>query len=201
MKRRFSELARKLLALLLAAVLCHIVLTAGLIRAFGHTDNTKSCDVGIVLGAAVDGSEVSEVFRQRLNHAAELYRNGLIRMILVSGGQSEEDNCSEAEAGKHYLYACGIPSEAILTEDQSVNTLENMQYSAQVMETHGLKTALIISDPLHLFRAMLLADEVGIEAYASPTTTSAYHSTKTKLPFLARETFFCICGEWYCLFT
>jgi uncharacterized SAM-binding protein YcdF (DUF218 family) len=58
------------------------------------------------------------------------------------------------------------------------------------MEEHGLDSALIVSDPLHMKRAMLYADDKDMEAYSSPTPTSLYQSWKTKAPFLARETFY-----------
>ena len=57
--------------------------------------------------------------------------------------------------------------------------------------------AIIVSDPLHMKRAMLLEEEAGINAYSSPTPTSRYVSLRTKIPFLARETFYYIGYKWY----
>jgi uncharacterized SAM-binding protein YcdF (DUF218 family) len=58
------------------------------------------------------------------------------------------------------------------------------------MDNHELETALIVSDPLHMKRAMLYAHDLGIRAYSSPTPTSLYRSWRTKLPFLMREEFY-----------
>ena len=58
------------------------------------------------------------------------------------------------------------------------------------MRRHGLQSALIVSDPLHMQRAMLLARDIGIRAHAAPTPTSRYRSWKSKGPSLAYETFF-----------
>ena len=60
------------------------------------------------------------------------------------------------------------------------------------MDENALETAIIVSDPLHMKRAMLMAKDYGIPAYTSPTTTSMYKSLKTKIPFLLREEFFYI---------
>lgn len=60
------------------------------------------------------------------------------------------------------------------------------------MDEHNYKTALIVSDPLHMKRAMLQAKDYGIDAYSSPTNTSMYKSIKEKTKFLFRELFFLI---------
>jgi uncharacterized SAM-binding protein YcdF (DUF218 family) len=60
----------------------------------------------------------------------------------------------------------------------------------KIMDGHNLDTALIVSDPLHMKRAMLYAHDHEMKAYSSPTPTSLYRSWKTKLPFLAREVFY-----------
>jgi uncharacterized SAM-binding protein YcdF (DUF218 family) len=58
------------------------------------------------------------------------------------------------------------------------------------MLEHRLDTALIVSDPLHMKRAMRMAAELGVEASPAPTPTSRYRSWATKAPFLARELYF-----------
>ena len=90
------------------------------------------------------------------------------------------------------LMTGGVPTADILMEEQSTITQENLQYAAVAMAAEGLETALIVSDPLHMKRAMLLAKDHGILAYSSPTPSSRYIHLRTKLPFLARETFFYI---------
>ena len=57
------------------------------------------------------------------------------------------------------------------------------------MDDNRLNTALIVSDPLHMKRAILLANEAGIACYTSPTKTTAYKGREIKLKFLLREVF------------
>ena len=82
--------------------------------------------------------------------------------------------------------------EAIFKEEDSTITAENLENAGQVMREQGFSTALVVSDPLHMKRAMLYAHDLGMTAYSSPTPTSLYRSWKTKLPFLMREEFFYI---------
>jgi uncharacterized SAM-binding protein YcdF (DUF218 family) len=58
------------------------------------------------------------------------------------------------------------------------------------MRQHGIESAVVVSDPLHMKRAMMMADDLGIVAASSPTPTSRYRSLKTKLRFLLRELYF-----------
>ncbi len=58
------------------------------------------------------------------------------------------------------------------------------------MNLRGLRTAVIVSDPLHLKRAQVMADELGMDAVTSPTPTSRYRSVSARLRFLLRELYF-----------
>ena len=85
-------------------------------------------------------------------------------------------------------------------EEASVITRENLENSKALMEKNGYQTAIVVSDPLHMKRAMLLAEDAGMKAYSSPTPTTMYRSLKTKLPFLTRELFYCVGYKWYRIF-
>lgn len=175
----------------------YIIYNVTCICLYSGVDNTQKCDVGIVLGAAASDNGVSEVYRQRLNHAVTLYKDQTIDFIIVTGGKAADHENSDAYMAKQYLLREGIPAEVIFIEEKSTITQENLENSSKIMKDRELETALIISDPLHMKRAMLMAKDLEINAYASPTKTSAYKSMKTKIPFLARETFFYIGYKWY----
>lgn len=164
---------------------------------YSSVDETRKCDVGIVLGAATDFNGVSEAYKQRLNHAVALYKNDTIDMIIVTGGKAKGSKNSDAYMAKQYLLEEGVLEESVLLEEESVITQENLQNSLKIMQDNELETALIISDPLHMKRAMRMAKDLEMNAFSSPTKTSAYKSLKTKIPFLWRETFFYIGYKWY----
>ena len=144
----------------------------------------------LVLGAAVLGDVPSPVLIERLRHAQQLYEAGVVSRIVVTGGRSPEDELSEAVASRNWLVEQGVPAGDIVLEDQSRTTLENLQFARIVLEQAGIRDVLIVSDPLHMRRAMLIAGRMGVAAGSSPTRTSRYQTWDTTLPFLAREVWF-----------
>ncbi|MCL2560319.1 MAG: YdcF family protein, partial [Turicibacter sp.] len=83
--------------------------------------------------------------------------------------------------------AAGIPAASILIEESSRTTEDNFSYAMHLIEDHDISTVIIVSDPLHMYRAMRMATDNGLEAFSSPTPTTRYQSFETQLPFLRRE--------------
>ena len=183
---------KRLAAFLLAAILIYVSGTAISIVSYSEKDETRPADTAIVLGASVYDNSPSPVFRERIDHAVDLYNDGYVKTIIMTGGVGEGNIRSEADIAREYAEQQGIPAEAIFKEEDSTITAENLENAGQVMREQGFSTALVVSDPLHMKRAMLYAHDLGMTAYSSPTPTSLYRSWKTKLPFLMRETFFYI---------
>jgi uncharacterized SAM-binding protein YcdF (DUF218 family) len=175
-------------AAVFAALLCVFLLLAVSIVRASKTDETRAADCILVLGAGTWEGEVSPVFRERLAHAVRLYRAGYAQKIILTGGLDPQNTVTDAEAARRWIEAQGIPEEDVLTEEESRYTHENFLYARGIMEREGLRTALVVSDPLHMKRAMLCARDFGVVGYASPTTTTLYKSARTVVPFLIRET-------------
>lgn len=173
-------------------ILVYLLCTAVSIVSYAKVDEKQEADVAIVLGAGVLGNEPSPVFRERINHGIWLYENGYVDMLLFTGGIGDGMTESDAAVAKRYALSQGIPEENILVEEESHITQENIANAKIIMDANHLATAIIVSDPLHMKRAMLMARDYGIDAFTSPTPTSRYITWKTKLPFLAREEFFYI---------
>ena len=190
----------KVLILLILFLVIYIGKNVFDICAFSAEDQKYRADVAVILGAAAYNGEVSPVYRERINHGITLYEEGYVDRLIVTGGTADQGEESDASAAKKYLLSRGIPEEAVLMEDQSSITQENLENSKAIMEENGYETAIIVSDPLHMKRAMLLAEDAGITAYSSPTPSTRYISLRTKIPFLARETFYYIGYKWYRIF-
>ena len=94
----------------------------------------------------------------------------------------------------------GITESVILLEEKSTITQENIENAKKIMDDNCYNTAIIVSDPLHMKRAMLMTADYGIKAYSSPTPTSRYITVKSKVLFLAREEFFYIGYRVYRIF-
>ncbi|MCC6490395.1 MAG: YdcF family protein [Candidatus Hydrogenedentes bacterium] len=157
---------------------------------YGAVDHAARSDCIVVLGAAVQGQEPSPVFEERIRHGVNLYERGLASKLVFTGGTGAGQNRSESSAGAALAVRMGVPRDAILTEEQSHTTRQNLAGALAVMRGHGLRSAIIVSDPLHMKRAMMMADDLGMNAVSSPTPTSRYRSFKTQLGFLIRELYF-----------
>jgi uncharacterized SAM-binding protein YcdF (DUF218 family) len=166
-----------------------VALVALRVYTYGNKAVDVKADAAIVLGAAVWGDEVSPVFRERINHALELYRTGKVGKIIFTGGQGNRNELTEAAAARHYAIKNGIPERDILIEESSHTTYENVVNAKHVADANGLKKVLIVSDPMHMRRAVTMAGDVGLEAYPSPTPTTKYQGWKSQMVSLADETY------------
>ncbi len=188
---------KKLLSFIVAlfsVIIITVFISTGVqIWNFGKIDQKAPADVIIVLGAKSTGGEVSEVLKQRVNHGIWLYNNGYADYIIFTGGFGKGESVSEAAAAKKYAIEQGVSESAIFIEEKSTITEENFFEAKNIMDENSFSSAIIVSDPLHQKRAMLMASDYGIEtAFSSPTQTSAYKTFKTKAGFLLREQFMLI---------
>lgn len=157
----------------------------------GQRDQAAPADVIIVLGAAAYDARPSPVFEERLRHGVELYRRGLApRMLFTGGFGGAGARFAESQVGRRYALKAGVPARAILIETVSRTTRQNLQQAAALMQAHGLHRAIIVSDPLHMARAMRLAREEGIDALASATPTSRFRTFSTRWRFFLQELYF-----------
>lgn len=138
----------------------------------GDRDERRPADVIVVMGAAQYDGRPSPVFAARLDHAIELFREGIAPRLIVTGGKREGDRTTEAASARIYAVQHDVPDEAILTEDQSRTTLQSIRGVAAVMRDHGFESAVFVSDPSHMLRVLRMASDEGITAYGSPTRTS-----------------------------
>lgn len=185
-----SKIFARLFYSLTAIIFIFIVYSAFSIWSFGQNVQLVKTDVAVVLGAAVWEDEPSPVFRERINHSIWLYENGYVNNIIFTGGKGEDAAYAESEVAKNYAIKNNIPEEDIFIETKSNITEENLQYAFDIGREENFEMYTIVSDPLHMKRAMLMARDTGMEAYSSPTQTSSYQTLKSKIPFLFRELFF-----------
>lgn len=146
----------------------------------------------MVLGAAAWADEPSPVLRERINHAIWLYENGLVEKIIFTGGKKPGERFADSEVARDYAVKNNVKAEDILIETKSTITEENLRYAYDVAVQNNIHSFSIVSDPLHMKRAMLMAKHTGMKAYSSPTQSSVYKTLNSKIPFFFRELFFYI---------
>jgi uncharacterized SAM-binding protein YcdF (DUF218 family) len=148
----------------------------------GGQDDARSADAIVVLGAAQWNGVPSPLFQRRLDHAIQLFHDGVAPVLIVTGGRGRADDVtSEGEAAAVYARAHGVPNAAILVEDRARNTLESLRSVGSMLRDHGLHSAVLVSNRTHMLRSLRMARDQGIEAYGSPTTaTSVAESSVTE---------------------
>ena len=170
---------------------CLIAVASDIVN-YGKRDEKAPSDVAIVLGAGTSNGKVSPVYRERIEHGIWLYENDYVDHLIFTGGYGKGNTISDSAAAKNYAISRGIPENVIFIEESSTITEENLEQAKIIMDNNSFNTAILVSDPLHMKRAMRMAGDYGIDALTSPTPTSMYRTPKTKLPFLLREEFFYI---------
>ncbi|HEY7969866.1 MAG TPA: YdcF family protein [Candidatus Limnocylindrales bacterium] len=143
----------------------------------GNHDDRRPADAIVVLGAAQYNGRPSAILKARLDHAIELYEDGLAPFLVVTGGKAEGDRTTEAASARAYALSKGVPDTAILVEDKGRTTLESLRAVSAILKSRGLGMALFVSDRTHMLRVLKIARDEGISAFGSPTTTSPTDAT------------------------
>ena len=121
-------------------------------------------DVLIVLGAGLNGEEVTPHLASRLDTAVAYFNQNPQVYIIVCGGLGEQQSITEAKAMERYLVERGVPTERIIREEQSTSTLENLIYAKEILNAQfpeDVRLALITND-FHIYRAISLAENLGL---------------------------------------
>lgn len=165
------------------------------IDARAQVDDARHSDAIIVLGAAVwPGGRSSPSLAARMQHAIALYRAGYASHLILSGGVGG-NRPSEAEVMRRLATGSGVPEDALILDDTSHSTEENLAHAKALMDARGWRTALIVSAPYHLLRAETIARDLGMEVYGSPSSEStAFAAPVSRMGYTAREALALI---WY----
>lgn len=126
----------------------------------------RDFDYVIIHGAGLlQGSRISKLLQDRLDKAIEVYRSDPSATKLIpSGGKGSDEDLSEAEAMKGYLLEQGIPESDIILEDRSTTTLENLQFSKDIIDSfEGRKYTALVTSNYHVYRALRYCRRVGLK--------------------------------------
>lgn len=181
-------MGRAVWAVVLATVLL-FASTAAAIWWTARQDSRPASDAIVVLGSAQYNGVPSSIFEARLEHAIALYEDGVAPVVVTVGGKADGDQFSEAEAGRDYLAAAGLPADALLAVPVGVDTLESIRAVAAEFDARGWGSAVLVSDPWHAMRAERMADDAGLDANSSPTRQGpAVQTRATQFRYILRET-------------
>jgi uncharacterized SAM-binding protein YcdF (DUF218 family) len=155
----------------------------GAALAYGHVRVTEEAEAVVVLGCGLRHGEVSPMLRSRLDRALQVFRRsdavGRTPVVVVSGGQGEDEDRTEADAMAEYLVAHGVPSDLVHREARSRNTRENLRYSSAVLRDAGVHgRTLVVTNDYHVMRTVITARRTGLDArvLGAPTTRQSVPS-------------------------
>lgn len=186
--RGFSWVRRALFGTVLVALLL-VGGTATHVWQAARGDDRAEADMILVLGAAQYNGKPSPIFQARLRHAKQLYDQGVAKVIVTAGGNRSGDRYTEASAGADWLVEQGVPQANTLAVGEGSDTLGSLRAVATTVRARGLHTAVLVSDPWHSLRARVMADDVGLAAWTSPTHSGPIVQTRmTQLMYIYRET-------------
>lgn len=155
------------------------------------SDSTKQelhrADAIIVFGAAQYDGRPSPVFKARLDHANELFRQGLAPVVITTGGQAADPKFSEGGVGHDYLMRKGIPESALIAETQATDTAESAERVAAIMQTNHMTSCLAVSDAYHMFRIRKLLVHQGLRVFLAPRPDSAPKSSWLSMVAMLKE--------------
>ena len=162
--RVFSHIPKPLAAVLSGIVFVWLlsvcICEAFIIQGFSYKSQDH-LDALIVLGAQVRADGPSSVLAYRLNVAANYLTEHPDCRCIVSGGRGYNEPTTEAEAMKVYLMERGIDEKRILVEDQSENTVQNIRFSKELLESPDAAVG-IVTNNFHMTRALAIAKKQGL---------------------------------------
>ena len=123
--------------------------------------NLSDVDCIIILGAGIWGDKPSPMLEDRLQEGIKLYQNGISDKIIMSGdhGKKEYD---EVNIMKNYAIEKGIPSENIFMDHAGFSTYESIYRAKDIFQA---KKVVIVTQKDHLYRALYIANRLGLETY------------------------------------
>lgn len=175
------------LALVISLTAVETILMVG--AAVNKPDSTSTV---VVLGCRVYGERPSRMMVARLNAALEYLKENPESACILSGGQGEDEDISEAECMYRYLVDNGISPARLYKEDKSTSTRENLLFSKEIIERENLNEHIAIAtNEFHEYRAQQIAKSLGLESAAVSGTTEIW-----VLPTYYVRELFGILYEW-----
>lgn len=168
MKKRRKSLVW--LYIFLAAGVIYVGLLQLKISQYSDITAPKDADYLIVLGASVRGTVPSLALGERINAAADYLKKNKGAVVIASGGKGPGEDISEAESIKRELVKQGINESRIIMEDRSTSTYENIDFSKKLIPG-GMKLGLVVTNDFHMYRAVSIASDYGLELQGLPAKT------------------------------
>lgn len=162
------------------------LICAGIERAASE-QQVHPADAIVVFGAAEYSGRPSPVYRARLDHAFDLFQQGLAPVIITTGGAAADPSYSEGGVGHDYLMHRGVPDASLIAETQGSDTAQSAARVAVIMSANHMRSCVAVSDAYHVFRIRKLLQHEGLQVYLSPRPDSRPHAVWQRAEAVLRE--------------
>ena len=166
-KRLANKSLFKILMILGLLVLIVFVIFEVIIVSYANKKAKADADYLIVLGSQIRADGPSNDYKARLDSAYEYLKDNNETIVITTGAQGDNEPCSEAKGGGDYLVSKGLDQKRIIIEDESRNTLQNLDNAKKLIEERGDDAGncevVIVSADYHLYRASYIAHKLGYE--------------------------------------
>jgi uncharacterized SAM-binding protein YcdF (DUF218 family) len=179
--------AFRLTAVVALAAVAYLAVTLGQVWHSSELNQARPVQAILVLGAAQYDGVPSPDLKARLDHAYVLWSRHLASTVVVTGGRQAGDTFTEAGTGADYLAGKGVPQSDILREVSGRDSWQSLAAASNFLRRRHIVRVLLVSDPFHDERISLMADELGLTPYVSPTHTSPIKGSSV-IPYFAKET-------------
>lgn len=150
----------KLWTILSCVLVLQSVLSFGIVVCSKSSD-IQGADSVLVLGYQLSNNEMSETLKYRLDEAYDYAVNNPNSRLVLCGGVTRENTVSEAEVMKEYLLELGLHENRIYCEDESTNTIENIQNSFAYVDADS--KIIVLSSNYHVIRARMICEKAGLD--------------------------------------
>jgi len=176
-----------LVGALAAAALLWLAVTCLRIAREASRQEIHPADAIIVFGAAEYSGRPSPVYRARLDHAFDLFQQGVAPVVITTGGAAADPSYSEGGVGHDYLMHRGIPDSSLIAETQGSDTAQSAQRIGVIMRANHMHSCIAVSDAYHVFRIRKLLEHERLQVYVSPRPDSRPHSRWQRVEAILRE--------------
>jgi uncharacterized SAM-binding protein YcdF (DUF218 family) len=178
----------RILILGIGVVVIFLVATAVEVVETASRQEVHRADAIVVFGAAEYSGRPSPVLKARLDHALELFHQGVAPVVITTGGAASDPVFSEGGVGRDYLMRHGVPERSLIAETQGRDTSESAARVAVIMRANGLHSCVAVSDAFHVFRIRKLLEHEGIgPVYTAPRLDTRPHSILQRAGAALRE--------------
>ena len=157
--------------LVVLALAVHLATSLWLVYRTANSDEARPVDAIVVMGAAQYDGRPAGVLTARLDQVVSLWERGLAPLIVTTGANRPGDRFTESQASATYLIDHGVP-EAAIAQVGGTTSYDELRATRNLLRERGLDRVLLVSDPYHSLRIRLVAEELGLTAYVSPTRSS-----------------------------